>query len=326
MRAERLLSLLVLLQARGKVTAEELARELGVSVRTIYRDLDALSVAGVPVWASGGPGGGCQLMDGYRSSLIGISATEATALLATSTDALATTDLGADLALARLKVVAAMPARSRPKVAAEAARFHIDADPWFRPVAAVPNLAVLVRAVRAEVRLRIVYGGSGARPRRVTVDPLGMVAKAGTWYLVARADRTIRAYRADRIRDVVALEEGFVSPDGFDLAAFWEQWALDFETSRPQVAVTVRISPRIWDDLPEIFGDAVRPRMDRAGPADATGWRTIELSFESAVAARYRILGFGPDAEILTPESVRGEVLDMLAATTALYLGTVGAV
>src|SRR6202011_5023613 len=180
-RGVRLLALLAMLQARGKCTGKELANELEVSVRTVYRDIEALSAAGVPVWATGGPGGGCQLMEGWRSSLLGISTEEAMALLAAAAPApLAETSLANDLSAARLKLLAALPAARRAEVAAESARFHVDAPDWFRPLRPAPHLDTIIQAVRADRRLRLVY----TTPPRLEVEPLGLVAKAGNWYLV----------------------------------------------------------------------------------------------------------------------------------------------
>jgi predicted DNA-binding transcriptional regulator YafY len=319
-KADRLLSFLLLLQARGKTTARDLAAELGVSVRTIYRDIEALSSAGVPIWAEGGPGGGCQLIEGYRSSLVGISAEEATALLAAAGPApLANTGLDRDLAGARLKLLAALPAARRTEVAAEAGRFFLDAPAWFRPLPPVPHLPVLVQAVRSGRRLRLVYERPGRRSADRTIDPLGMVSKAGAWYLVAQTNNRTAVYRADRVHDVVVLDEPFLRPEGFDLAEFWHEWSTDFESSRPRLAVTVRIHPDLWDVLPEVLGEAVRLRMEAAAPPDPDGWRQIELTFESQAAARTRILGLGPEAEVLAPERIRQDVVRAAARTVALY-------
>ena len=169
-RADRLLALLAMLQARGKCTAKELARELEVSVRTVYRDIEALSAAGIPVWATGGPGGGCQLMEGWRSSLLGISTEEAMALLAAAAPApLADTSLAEDLSAARLKLLAALPAARRAEVAAESARFYVDAPDWFRPLRPAPHLDTIIQSVRAGRRLRLVYHRDGRAPRRLAL-------------------------------------------------------------------------------------------------------------------------------------------------------------
>jgi predicted DNA-binding transcriptional regulator YafY len=318
-RADRLLALLAMLQARGKCTASELARELEVSVRTVYRDIDALSAAGIPVWATGGPGGGCQLMEGWRSSLLGISTEEAMVLLAAAAPApLADTSLADDLSAARLKLLAALPAARRAEVAAASARFYVDAPDWFRPLRPAPRLDTIIQSVRTGRRLRLVYHRDGRAPRHLEVEPLGLVAKAGAWYLVARSGHRIGVYRVDRVVEAGLLPERFDAPVGFELATFWKDWSREFESSRPALAVKVRIDPRLWDALPEIFGEAVRARMEAGSAPDRHGWRVIELTFESTAAARTRILGLGPEAEVVEPNEIREAVRSAAAATAAL--------
>jgi predicted DNA-binding transcriptional regulator YafY len=318
-RADRLLTLLLILHARGRTTARDLAGELGVSVRTVYRDLEALSVAGVPVWAEGGPGGGCQLLDGYRSPLVGISAEEAIALLASSTSAAAHSSLGADLATAQLRLLASMPAGTRREVAAQAARFHVDTPPWFRPPRPAPQLDTLVGAVRTEHRLRVNYADRRGRTQLKVVDPWGLVVKAGHWYLVAAAGSGPVVYRADRLTEAEELPELFQRPDHFDLAAFWRSWSEEFESGLNRVTVAVRIDPELWGSLPQIFGEAVLPKMESAEGPDATGWRQLDLSFESESAARTRILGLGAQAEVIAPAAVRGAVGQAAAEVAQLY-------
>lgn len=309
-----------MLQARGKCTAKELARELEVSVRTVYRDIDALSAAGIPVWAVGGPGGGCQLMEDWRSSLLGISTEEAIALLAAAAPApLANTSLSEDLTAARLKLLVALPATRRARVGAESARFHVDAPGWFRPLRPAPYLDTIIQSVRTDRRLRLAYQRDRCTPRRLEVEPLGLVAKAGSWYLVAQSKCRVAVYRVDRIEGAELLPDPFVRPGSFDLATFWTDWSREFETSRPSLAVKVRIHPRLWDALPEIFGEAVGARMDAGSAPDGNGLRIIELTFESPAAARTRILGLGPEAEVVEPNEIRAAVRTAAAATAALY-------
>ena len=318
MRADRLLALLLVLQTRGKTTAADLAAELEVSVRTIYRDLEALSAAGVPVWAEGGPGGGCQLMEGYRSPLVGVTAEEAIALLAaTSSTPLVDSGLGDDLAAAKLRLLAALPAETRQEVLAAVDRFHIDAPAWFRPALPVPHLASLVHAVRAERRIRLTY--PGRTPGAVLVDPLGLVAKAGRWYLVGTSKGRHLVYRADRVTKVELLAEGCQRPDGFDLAGFWGNWSEEFESGTHRVAASVRIHPQLWEALPEVFGEAVLAKMEASDEPDETGWRMIDLSFESVPAARTRLLGLGAQVEVISPARVRQAVAAAAAEVALLY-------
>ncbi|WP_432839426.1 helix-turn-helix transcriptional regulator [Dactylosporangium sp. CA-092794] len=325
MRADRLLALLLRLQARGKMTARALAAELGVSVRTIYRDLDALGAAGVPVVAVGGPGGGCMLLDGYRSPLLGLNPAEATALLAASVagpSLLAgggrSAPGGAEpaamesaLADARRKLVAGLPERHRAGAAAVAGRFHLDPAAWFCPAEAVPHLAVLVDGVRLGRRLRIEHRGT----RRV-VDPLGLVAKAAAYYLVAAGPGGVVAHRAARISAAELLDEPFEPPAGFDLAAFWARWTAEFEARFGGLTVTVRLSPDGVRAATEVLGAP----LPEAGPGDGDdGGRTVRLRFDSVAAARRRLLGFGADAEVLEPIELRAEVAEAARRTAARY-------
>jgi predicted DNA-binding transcriptional regulator YafY len=325
MRADRLLSLLLALQSRGRLTARQLAAELEVSVRTVYRDLEALSSAGVPVVASGGPGGGCRLMEGWRSPLLGISAEEATALLAAASGSgpLERIALGDALAQARLKLLASLPPAGREQAGTTASRFHIDTQAWFRPPETVPHLAVLADAVRRDRRLRIVHASrSGATGE---VDPLGLVAKTGVWYLVVRSDRGVRAHRASRITDAELLPDSFDRPADFDLAAYWARWTAEFEASLDRLAVTVRLSTAGLAALPQVLGDT-ESAAGAAPDPERPDWHRLVLHFDDPDAACRRLLGFGPDAEILEPAEVREQLADLAHRTAARYRDTAGPV
>ncbi|MFK4100450.1 helix-turn-helix transcriptional regulator [Streptomyces sp. NPDC019531] len=318
MRADRLLSLLLHIQSRGRLTARQLAVELEVSVRTVYRDLEALSAAGVPVVAKGGPGGGCRLMEGWRSPLLGISAEEATALLAVASGGgpLERIALGDALAQARLKLLASLPTAGREQANATASRFHIDAQAWFRPAEPVPHLAVLVDAVRRDRRLRLSHAGRPGSTR--VVDPLGLVAKAGVWYLVARSDRGVRAHRASRITETDLLPEPFTRPTDFDLAAYWARWTAEFEASLDQFPVAVRLTTAGLAVLPQVLGDtesAARATPDPERP----GRHRLVLHFDDRRTACRRLLGFGPDVEVLEPADVREGLAATARSTADLY-------
>ena len=322
MRADRLVSLVLLLQARGRVTGRALAAELGVSVRTVYRDLEALGAAGVPVITESGPGGGCRLLDGYRFPLRGLRPEEAEALLI----------LGVPTALADLGLGRAMSAAQRQiqvtSGAAPGALVHLDLPRWFGSQEEVPCLRDLARALRLGRMLRLAYrpadgredearvaGPPAAEPRAAgprVVGPLGLVNKAGSWYLVARPGAgggDPRVFRAGRIGSAVVLAEPFSRPPGFDLAEFWARWSAEFEASRPRIAVTLRASPGALAALPEVFGAAAGPALAAALPPDAGGWRVVTLSFEHEGAAAYRLAGFGDQVEVLSPLPVRDRLV-----------------
>ena len=316
MRADRLLSLLLLLQAKGRRTAAELARELEVSVRTIYRDLEALAAAGVPVFAESGPGGGCQLLPGYRSPLDALSVEEADALLILGTPGpLRQLGLAAPAESARQRVSRAAQRRRTPP----ATLVHLDMPRWFHSAEDTPHLVPLAKAVRQSRSVELVYAANNrTRPKTHTADPLGLVNKAGIWYVVARTDRGVVVFRVERIRDLAVSDDAFRRPPAFDLEAFWTDWSEDFVRSRPQIRVAVRASPRAFELLPEILGDAVRPALQAAGPPDDNGWRRVQLSFERPEVAAYRLVGLGDLVEVVEPLAVRDAI--RTTASNALRL------
>jgi predicted DNA-binding transcriptional regulator YafY len=309
-RADRLLSLALLLQARGAATARALADELGVSVRTVYRDLAALGAAGVPVVTEAGPGGGCRLMDGYRFPLRGLRPDEAEALLI----------LGVPAVLRELGLAGALTAAHRQiQVTAgvgSGALVHLDMPRWFGGQEEVPCLRDLARALRLSRKLAIRYPPPDREPR--VVGPLGLVNKAGTWYLVAHCVAhagagagagDIRVFRAGRVSAARVLTEPAGRPDGFELAAFWARWSAEFEASRPRLEVRLAASPGALAAFGEVFGAAAAPALEAAEPAGQDGWRVLTLSFEHERAAVHRLAGFGDQVEILDPPSVRAGLL-----------------
>lgn len=317
MRADRLLALLLLLQARGRTTAAVLAEELEVSVRTIYRDLQALSVAGVPVFAESGPGGGCELVAGYRSPLDALSRDEANALLILGVpDAIRDLGLEGPLTAAQERVRSATSRR----VATDEPVVHLDMPRWFHRREEVPALVPLARAVQQTHRVAIVYRSSdGAKRRQRVIEPLGLVNKAGVWYVVAGSSRGDAVFRVSRVRRAVPTGESFRRPDGFKLADFWDAWSTDFVASRPHLEVTVRASPLALGLLPEVFGDAVRPAVESAGPADDGGWRCVVLTFEHVDAAVHRLSGFGALVEVVAPTEVREGIVTNARRTLDFY-------
>jgi predicted DNA-binding transcriptional regulator YafY len=313
-RADRLVSLALLLQTRGRMPARALAAALEVSVRTVYRDIAALNAAGVPVVTESGPNGGCWLVDGYRFPLRGLSGDEAAALLLLGVPAaVAELGLAEALAAAQRKVRAGAgvrPGASAEIASADPALVHLDMPRWFHGAEPVPHLRILAAAVRDGRLLRLGYrrGEQGPGTTRV-VEPLGLVNKAGVWYLVASAagreadDPAV--FRAGRVTSAEALPGGVTRPGGFDLAAFWERWSASFAGSLPQVEVRVRASAAALAAFPEVFGDPVRPVLDAGGPPDAAGCREVTLTFEHEAAAVQRLAGFGGEIEVLSPATVR---------------------
>lgn len=320
MRADRLLSLLMLLQTRGRMTAQSLAQQLEVSERTVYRDLDALSAAGVPVYAHRGPGGGCALLDSYRTNLTGLTEEEVRALFMLSIPSpLADLGVSQELKAALLKLSASLPATQRRDAEHVRQRFHLDASGWFQPEEPVPHLPTIQAAVWGDRQLWMRYRrGDGAERERI-VAPYGLVAKASVWYLVAAVEEQVRIYRVSRVQEAALVEESFERPDDFDLATFWTAWCAEFESSRPRYPVTLRVAPEFVPVLPQILGEGVRAQIHAAGPADDEGWITLSLTFETLGIARSRVLGFGTMVEVLEPHELRASVLDLARRIVAFY-------
>ncbi len=311
MRASRLVATLLLLQTRGRMTAEALAAELEVSVRTVYRDVEALGAAGVPVYGSPGKDGGYALVDGYRTRLTGLAAPEAESLFLLGVPAAAAgLGYGEALAAAQLKLLASLPAGQRAHAERIAERFHLDAPPWYHDGDSPDLLGDIAAAVWDRRRVTIGYE-RWARPRRVTVtlNPLGLVLKAGQWYLVGRADDEVRIYRISRISRVTVLDETFDPPANFDLAAFWRDHLADFEARRYSGMATLRMSPRVFDELPHLLEPTLaRAAAASAQPPDADGWIQVEIPMESVPYTSGLILQLGAEVEALAPPGLRARI------------------
>lgn len=316
MRASRLVQLLLLLQTNGKMTAARLARELEVSVRTIYRDIEALSGAGVPIYAEAGHGGGVRLVDGYRTRLTGLTAEEAEALaLSGLPGAASELGLGTVLAAAQLKVDAALPPELRSRAVRMRERFHLDAPGWFAREEAVPHLAALSRAVWDEQRVEVRYRKWDGEVRR-TLDPLGLVLKAGVWYLVALSGRTrsVRTFRVSRVQAVRVLDEPVARPEGFDLAAEWAAASESFVDSWPRLEVRARVRHgALWAVRHALDPAGAQRAIDGASAPDDDGWVEVALGYETVEMAVHELLRFGADLEVLHPPEAR----TLMAATAA---------
>ncbi|HTO52453.1 MAG TPA: WYL domain-containing protein [Myxococcota bacterium] len=319
MRASRLLSLLLLLQNRGHATAAELARELGVSLRTVYRDLAALGEAGIPITAERGPGGGCRLLNGYRTQLTGLDSGEADALFLAGLPGPATElGLGSLLARAQQKLTAALPPRLRAAAQLADQRFHLDTRGWFAPAPDHPALESLAGAVWSDRRVAFAYErGDGTRLRR-ECDALALGLKSSLWYLVARLGSDVRVYRVSRISEVTLTGATFGRDPSFDLARFWNDWAERFEANLPRLSVTVRVHPGAIGWL-EKLGEPVR-RAPAAPPSlDADGWHRRTLVFEKLEYAETALLGMGAAIEVVEPWELRERIRARAAEITALY-------
>jgi predicted DNA-binding transcriptional regulator YafY len=307
MRASRLLSILILLQLRVRLTAEQLADEFEVSVRTIYRDIDALSAAGIPVYGDRGPGGGFSLLDGYRTRLTGLAAGEAEALPVIGLPgAAASLGLGPAAARARGKLLAALPPAGSAEAGRMAARFHVDTVDWYRADEPVRHLPAIARAMLDQRVLTMRYESWTDR-RDWRVEPLGLVLKAGAWYLVARGAGKIRTFRVSNILEQQTGADGFERPEDFDLPAWWSASIARFEAElRPGVA-ELRASPEGLRRLAEL-GAWAAEAVRTPGAPDADGWTRLVLPVETPDRAALMLLGIGPDIEVLGPPPVRARL------------------
>ena len=321
MRADRLVSLVLLLRRRGRLSAATLARELEVSTRTVLRDIEALSAAGVPVYAERGRHGGFELLPGFQTELTGLTHDEALALLvAGSRRGVQAFGLGPALASAMLKVVDALPDGHRDVATGAARRLLIDpeTDLLSRPLAAaeeVPDavMAGVRRAVFAGRRLRIRYAAVGQAPRWRTVDPIGLVTARGQGYLLATRSGEDRTYRLSRILAAEELDEPARRPDDVDLDQAWRERSARFRSGGDQVTVLLRLAPARRGDL---AATALAVREEKTGE---DGWFHLEADFQDARHAEWALWRLGTDAEALTPQWLRTALRDRAAAIAARY-------
>ena len=321
MRASRLVALLLLLQTRGQLTAAELAGELEVSERTIFRDVDALSAAGVPIYSERGPHGGVRLVDGYRTRLTGMTPEEAEALfLGGLPGPAAELGLGTVMAAARLKVLAALPPELRARASRIVERFHLDAAGWFRSSEDVPRLPALSEAVWEERRLRIHYQRGDRSVERV-VDPLGVVLKAGIWYLVAASEGQVRTYRASRMAEVEPLADHFERPPGFDLAGYWQESIAAYEREIARVEVVAVVPEDQLGALHDVVGASGSVEVTGRFPGIETRPRRlrVRMALDWPDEVPGRLLAMGADLEVLEPPEIRDRIIEMARAVVGAY-------
>jgi predicted DNA-binding transcriptional regulator YafY len=323
MRASRLISLLLLLQNRGHATAAELADELGVSTRTVYRDLEALGSAGIPVTTERGPGGGCRLLGGYRTQLTGLDAGEAGALFMSGLPGpAAELGLGSSLARAQRKVLAALPARLREAACLADQRFHLDPRAWFQPQPAHPALEALASAVWRDRSVRFSYERGDGRAVEREADAVSLTLKSGFWYLVARVGSLLRVYRVSRMSEVAVSEVEFVRDPAFDLASFWSSWSSDFEAGLDAIPVTVRVAPAAQARVAQMGDPATRPPADSESTLESDGWLRRTLVFEKLEYALAQLLGFGAEVEVIEPAELRAQLAEAALRLSELYAGS----
>jgi predicted DNA-binding transcriptional regulator YafY len=323
-RASRLLSILLTLTVRGRVSAAQLAEELEVSLRTIYRDVEALGAAGVPVYATRGRHGGIQLLDGYRTRLTGMTADEADALfLSGIPGAAADLGLGSVLAATQLKLLAALPAELRDRASRIRDRFYLDAPGWLRENDAPPFLATVAEAVWTQQRVDVRYERANRAVGARLLDPLGLVLKAGTWYLVAVPTpddgRGARTYRVSRVLTAAVRDESFERPAGFDLEAFWADYQRDYERRVYSETAAVRLSSAGRELLFLVGTIAARRARAEMSEPDADGWTRTRIPIESVRHGHHALLQLGEHVEVLEPPELRDLIASSVRALAARY-------
>ncbi len=319
MRADRLLSILMLLQKNGQMSARALAEELAVSERTIYRDMDALCVAGVPVYSEPGANGGYALVDSYRTTLTGLNEDEVQALFMLSIPAqLEELGVSRTLRSALLKLSTALPDSHRQDEMQVRQRFYLDAAWWQQGENRLPHLRTIHQAVWQDCNLTVTLRLPFATEVQRTISPYGLVAKAGEWYLVCGRRQGVRVYRVSDLVDVCLTDEKFTRPQDFDLVSYWEAWCAEREAGFSSYTAVLHIAPTLIPYLHHTFGRQIRLKIEAALP-DADGWITLELTFPSFFAAREKILGLGSGIEVLEPASLRLSVLDFAKQIVVLY-------
>ena len=322
MRSSRLLSILLLLQTRRQLTARELATELEVSLRTIYRDVEALAAAGVPVFADQGRAGGYRLVDGYRTKLTGLTEGEAAALFMVGMPGpAAALGLTEQTSAAELKLLAALGPDQRDRAGRLKNRFHLDMPAWYREAEDSPHLAGIAEAVLHDRRIKVLYRRWEA-PREVEriLEPYGLVLKNGTWYVVAATPGGLRTYRVSNILELTPTDEEFTRPDGFDLGRHWQDHLDQFEQRRFTSEAVVRISAPLVARLSDLSSTLLLKAIADAGAEpDEDGSITVAVPIESIGNAATQFVRYGDRLEVLGPPELRAELSRLARSLVTLY-------
>ncbi len=321
MRASRLLTIQMLLQTRGRMSAQALAQVLEVSVRTLYRDVDQLTAAGVPIYAEQGRNGGFQLVEGWKTTLTGFTASESQAVFMSGLAGPASElGLGQQVVDAQLKLMSALPAYQRDDAQRVQARFHLDPADWYREADPVPHLSTVATAVWQDRQLRLRYDSWKAEVER-TVHPLGLVLKAGVWYLVATSDGKPRTYRISNILGAELLDKASTRPQRFDLPAYWSESIRRFEADLYTGHAVVQATPQGVKQLRQLSSAVAKALAAQLPQKPATEPLRLKIPIESLEHASYQLLRMAPDVEVLSPVALRKAMVQRLQAIQACYAG-----
>ncbi|WP_152656589.1 YafY family protein [Oceanobacillus sp. CFH 90083] len=318
MRGDRLISILLMLQSHGQMTAKELAEKLEVSERTIYRDMEALSGAGIPVFADRGKNGGWSLVEGYQTDLTGLKEAEIRALFVPGSPQLLE-DLGLTRTSedARNKLIASLPAIFRENAKDVWNRIHIDTSSWRDTKEKIASFEVLKNAIWENYKLDIVYQRADGQTNNYIVQPLGLVAKGSSWYLIAAKENgAIRNYRASRIQSAAPMKETFERPESFDIAQYWKTSKQAFIKALPTYEVWVKVAQEV---LPRLSFANHFVRIIKSNPIDKEGWVPVKLAFDTQEEAKRYILGFANQMKVIEPEDLHFEILRIAEVTVSHY-------
>jgi predicted DNA-binding transcriptional regulator YafY len=311
MKADRLLSALLLLQAHGQMTGRALAERLEVSERTVHRDMEALSAAGVPVFALRGANGGWQLQEDWRTEVPGLDEAELRALLMAQPRVIGDVGLAAAAERAFGKLMAALPNSMRETAVSIRQRLHVDTTGWHASTEDLSMLPIVQDAVSADRKLSFVYCQPGKERGQRVVDPLGLVAKGNTWYLVAATPHGLRTYRISRMQEAKLLDVPCKRPANFDLALYWKQSTEEFAAGWKRLTATLRVEPRVARQM-KMWSPWMH--VTEAGGSEPDGWTTLRAEFSCPDEALFIVMGFGAGVEVIEPESLRERVAGQIAA------------
>ncbi|MFZ4452445.1 helix-turn-helix transcriptional regulator [Salibacterium aidingense] len=318
MRGDRLLSILLLLQAQGQMTAKQLSEKLEVSERTIYRDMEALSGTGIPVLAERGKNGGWSLLEDYRTNLTGLKEPEIRALFVPPS-----TQLLDDLGLARIseearnKLIASLPSIYRENAKEVWNRIHVDTSAWREQKERIVSFETLKKSIWEENKLNIAYQRADGKTNERVVKPLGLVAKGSRWYFIASKENDeIRNYRASRILSATPVEETFERPKDFNLAQYWESSTKEFIENLPRYEVLAEVAPSAMAWLP--FSDRF-VQIVEGGSENQNGWIPVKLLFDAEDEAKGYILGSADQMKVIEPKELHDKILETAEAVVAFY-------